>query len=198
MVGVPRTAFRASSLPAGLSIDGFTGDIFGTPTEPVNSCRVTVTAFNGTGECVATVDISVTAETRRRDRDRAELSVRLEAAAASNNQHVELQTATGTTVKTGDKYLPARLLEYVPAQVSTLGLINFMGVDQASFFVRYTVGVDEMVREVKDRSQVEEKHTEIENDRRETRTQQSCRQGCSGVCRSIQAERNRREDEGHR
>ena len=84
-----------------------------------------------------------------------------------NNQHVELQTATDTTAKTGDKYLQARLLEYGPAQASTLGLVNFMGVDQASFYVRLSAGVDEMVREVKDRSQVEEKRAEIENDRRE-------------------------------
>ena len=40
-------------------------------------------------------------------------------------------------------------------------------VGRTSFFVRYAAGVDEMVREVKDRSQVEEKHAEIENDRRD-------------------------------
>jgi hypothetical protein len=102
-----------------------------------------------------------------RDRDRAELYARLEAAAASNNQQVVLQTATGATAKLGDKYLQARLLEYGPAQASTLGLVNFMGVDQASFFVRYSAGVDEMLREVKDRSQVEEKRADIENDRRD-------------------------------
>ena len=62
--GVPRTAFRTEegALPAGLSIDEVTGDIHGTPTEPVSACRVTVTAFNGSGECSTTVDITVTAE----------------------------------------------------------------------------------------------------------------------------------------
>jgi hypothetical protein len=101
-----------------------------------------------------------------RDRDRAELSATLEAAAASNNQHLVLQTATGATAKPGDKYLQAHLLEYGPAQASTLGLVNFMGVDQATFFIRVSEGVDAMVREVKDRSQVEEQRADIENDRR--------------------------------
>ncbi len=101
-----------------------------------------------------------------RDCDRAELYAKLQDVAALNNQHVELQTATGDTAKTGDKYLQARLLEYGPAQASTLGLVNFMGVDQESFYVRYSAGVDEMVREVKDRSQVEEQRSDIENDRR--------------------------------
>jgi hypothetical protein len=101
-----------------------------------------------------------------RDRDRAELYARLEVAAASNNQHVVLQTATGATAQPGDKYLQARLLEYGPAQASTLGLVNFIGVDQASIFGRLSAGVDAMVREVKDRSQVDEKRAEIEDDRR--------------------------------
>jgi hypothetical protein len=85
----------------------------------------------------------------------------------SNNQHVVLQTATGATAKSGDKYLQARLLEYGPVQASTLGLVNFMGVDQASFFSRYSAGVDAMERVVKDRSQVDEQRADIENDRRE-------------------------------
>jgi hypothetical protein len=108
-----------------LSIDEVTGDIHGTPTEPVSACRVTVTAFNGSGECVATVEMSVTAaemsvtENGGRNCDRAELSAKLQAAATVNNQYVELQTATGVTSKTGDKYLQARLLEYCPAQAST-------------------------------------------------------------------------------
>ena len=106
------------------------------------------------------------ASVEARDRDRAELYAILEAAAASNNQHVLLQTATGATAQPGDKYLQARLLEYGPAQASTLGLVNFMGVDQASIFGRLSAGVDEMVREVKDRSQVKEQRAEIENDRR--------------------------------
>jgi hypothetical protein len=97
--GVPRTAFRTEegALPAGLSIDEVTGDIHGTPTEPASACRVTVTAFNGSGECVATVEISVAAaemsvtENGGRNCDRAELSAKLQAAAASNNQHLELQ-----------------------------------------------------------------------------------------------------------
>ncbi len=93
VVGVPRTAFAASGLPAGLLIDNVTGDIHGTPTETVSVCRVTVTAFNGTGSCVATVEITVTAESGARNRDGGGLSARLPVAAASNNQHVVLQTA---------------------------------------------------------------------------------------------------------
>jgi hypothetical protein len=197
-----------------LSIDEFTGDIFGTPTEPVNACHVTATAFNGSGECSTTVDITVTetvaSESGGRNRDRDELAHTLQAAAALNNQKVVLQTAetkdelpegwerkldvasgkqyfldhrakqthwqipaqvltnsNGSKVKPGDKYVQARLLEYGPAQASTLGIINFMGVDQASFHVRLSAGVDAMVREVKDRSQVEEQRAEIENYRRE-------------------------------
>ncbi len=84
-----------------------------------------------------------------------------------NIQRLELQTATGETAKTGDKYLQACLLEYGPAQALTLGLVNFVDVDQASFFVGYSAGVDEMVREVKDKSLVEEKRADIENDRKQ-------------------------------
>jgi serine/threonine protein kinase len=63
VLGVPRTAYRANDpLPAGLLIDESTGDIHGTPTELVSARRVTVTAFNGSGECSTTVDITVTAE----------------------------------------------------------------------------------------------------------------------------------------
>ena len=60
--GVSRTAYRESGLAAGLSIDQSTGDIHGTPTEPVSVCHVTVTSFNGSGECSTTVDITVTEE----------------------------------------------------------------------------------------------------------------------------------------
>jgi hypothetical protein len=63
VLGVPRTACRANGpFPAGLLIDESTGDIHGTPTELVSACRVTVTAFNGSGECSTTVEITVTAE----------------------------------------------------------------------------------------------------------------------------------------
>ncbi len=63
VLGVPRTAYRANGrLAAGLSIDMSTGDIHGSPTEPVSACRVTVTAFNGSAECSMTVDITVTTE----------------------------------------------------------------------------------------------------------------------------------------
>jgi hypothetical protein len=63
VLGVPRTAFRANgALPAGFSIDESTGDIHGTPTEPVSAFHVTVTAFNGSGECSTIVNITVTAE----------------------------------------------------------------------------------------------------------------------------------------
>ncbi len=44
--GVPQVSFRASRLPAGLSINSSTGVIEGTPVGPETVCNVTVTAFN--------------------------------------------------------------------------------------------------------------------------------------------------------
>ena len=49
-----------NALPAGLTFDGTTGKISGTPTDPLASTTYSITAYNGGGSGVATVGITVT------------------------------------------------------------------------------------------------------------------------------------------
>jgi hypothetical protein len=90
-----------------------------------------------------------------RDLDRKNLIAKLEAAAASNRKAAAASIRLDGVLDT-DKYV-ARLLEYGDVQAATLGLENFMGVDQKWLYGQCSAGVDAMKREVKDRSQVEKK-----------------------------------------
>ena len=107
-----------------------------------------------------------------RDYDREDLFDKLEKVSSQlekgKKESVKLEKSAASISLDGvpdtDKYLQSRLLEYRPVQVSTLGLANFMGVDHKSLNDKCQSGVDEILREVKDRSQVEEQRAEIENE----------------------------------
>jgi hypothetical protein len=105
-----------------------------------------------------------------RERDRDDLLAKLQAASGKEVRDVrdgktEICSTSGNGAQAvGDKFHQPRMLEYGAAQASTMGLVHFMGVDQNLFYAKLSEGVEAMIREVKDRSEVEEKRTEIKRD----------------------------------
>jgi hypothetical protein len=65
------------------------------------------------------------------------------------------------------KFEQPRMLVYGPATESTLGIIGFMGVDQQSFFKGLSEGMQAIIREVEDKSEVVEIQQNIEELQRE-------------------------------